>query len=186
MSQFFPSDITNNSGYDFAKCYNSYDNVEGISSSKHVPWRSSVDDSSLLTSSTSQSCTNSMVQCRTGNLIENNPYDVITKTNKTCGAPPSYNYLNTDLPEMVISFDRISTNDISDLKKKLKSYELSTSKSSTSSKPSTSSKVESIESENESEDFINSDEIETFKEFFKNNNTIRSTHGRVKKNKNKK
>ena len=88
MSQFFPSDITNYSRYDIAKCYNSYDNVEGVSASKHVPWRSSINDNSLLTSSTSQSCTNSMVQCRTGNLIDSDPYDIITKTNKICGPSP--------------------------------------------------------------------------------------------------
>ena len=169
MSQFFPSDITNYSDYDMAKCYNSYDNVEGVSSSKHVPWRSSVDNTTLFTSNTNKSCTNSMVHCRAGNLIDDNPYDIITKTTKTCSAPPNYTYFNPNLSEMIASFDRISANDISDLKSKIRQSTLNksfiSSKSDTLDKVDTANEPESeddIEKEtiNESDDSLNSDEID--------------------------
>jgi hypothetical protein len=105
MSHLFPFDLNNNT-YDFAKCYNAYDNVEGVSSSKHVPWRSTTLTGNLNSSSTTESCTNSMVKCRTGNLIDNDPYGVITNTNRECAAPPNYKYYNLDLPEIIASFDR--------------------------------------------------------------------------------
>ena len=105
MSHLFPFDLNNNK-YDFAKCYNAYENVEGVSSSKHVPWRSSDFTNNINTSSTNDSCTNSMVQCRSGNLIDNDPYGVITNTTRECAVPPNYKYYNNELPEMVVSYDK--------------------------------------------------------------------------------
>jgi hypothetical protein len=105
MSHLFPFDLNNNK-YDFAKCYNAYENVEGVSSSKHVPWKSSDFTNEINTSSTNDSCTNSMVKCRSGNLIDNDPYGVITNTNRECAAPPNYKYYNNSLPEMVVSYDK--------------------------------------------------------------------------------
>ena len=178
MAQYFPSDITNYSDYDVAKCYNSYDNVEGVSSSKHVPWRSVVEDTPLYTSSATQSCTNSMVKCRAGNLMNNDPYDVITRTNKTCAAPPAYNYFNSDIPEMITSFEKISTSNVSEIKNKTsESTPINTSKTNniidndTEDTEDTEDREDTENTENTEDDTeyeLNSDERETFKEFFKN------------------
>ena len=108
MSQFFPYDLNNNN-YDFAKCYNEYDNVEGISSSKHIPWKSSTFDNTLASSTADIACSNSMLKCRNGNLIENNPYGILTTTTKVCNAPPNYSYYNKEPLENTVSFDKVKS-----------------------------------------------------------------------------
>ena len=182
MAQYFPSDITNYSGYDVAKCYNTYDNVEGVSSSKHVPWRSIVEDTQLYTSSATESCTNSMVKCRSGNLMNNDPYDVITKTNKTCTAPPAYNYFNSDMPEMITSFEKISTKNAPEIKNKInESPPVETTKTNEKNESDIidedTDKDTDDDTDDDTEYELNSDERETFKEFFKN----KSAKKKVKK-----
>ena len=177
MSHLFPFDLNNNT-YDFAKCYNAYDNVEGVSSSKHVPWKSTTLTGNLNSSSTIESCTNSMVKCRNGNLIDNDPYGVITNTNRECAAPPNYKYYNSDLPEMVASFDRQKKSKSNEIKyNNEESNKTSNKKSEESDDEETNDEETNDEETNdeESDDEETNDEesdedsslIEQFKEFFR-------------------
>ena len=108
MSYLLPSDITN-SKYNIAKCYNLYDDVEGVSNSKYVPWSASLSNNTTSTSLSAESCSNSMVRCKNGDLLNNSTYGVITNTNTKCGPEQIYTYYNTN-QEMITSYDKQTTN----------------------------------------------------------------------------
>jgi hypothetical protein len=71
-----------------AKCYNTYNNVQGISSSKYTPFSSKISNKNNLSHVSSSisafTCDTSMLKCNNGNLINNDPYNIITKSISSC------------------------------------------------------------------------------------------------------
>jgi hypothetical protein len=147
-----------------SKCYSTYDNVQGVSLSKHMPWVSVPLGINQLGPIETQSCQDYMLNCHVGNLVDNDPYNITVKTISPCDVSDA-KYYNIDLPLISGSLDRSrtespraiahksmrnSSNIAADLDNKIRSIKVPVSKINLSIKKEIKSKKSSSDSDSES------------------------------------
>jgi len=88
-----------------SKCYNTYDNVQGVSLSKYTPYSSirlGKDDNKPLSA---YACDTYMLACNTANLQNADPYNITVKSTTNCD-PTNYTNLDIEVPKMTGSLNR--------------------------------------------------------------------------------
>lgn len=88
-----------------SKCYNTYDNVQGVSLSKHTPFSSIRLGENDRTPVSAFTCDSSMLTCNAGILENADPYNVVVKSTSTCD-PLNYKNYEIVVPKMTGSLDR--------------------------------------------------------------------------------
>lgn len=87
-----------------SKCYNTYDNVQGVSLSKYTPFSSIRLGENDLIPLTAFPCDASMLSCSSG-MLTTNPYDITVKSTSKCD-PLNYKNYEVSVPKMTGSLDR--------------------------------------------------------------------------------
>jgi hypothetical protein len=85
-----------------SKCYNTYDNVKGVSSSIYAPISNSFNDNKIPT--IPSACDISSLSCSGADIITNDPYNIMTKTIGTCDISKPKFY-EISVPQFPISLD---------------------------------------------------------------------------------
>lgn len=88
-----------------SKCYNTYDNVQGVSLSKHTPFSSIRLGENDRTPLPAYACDTYMLTCNTGTLQNADPYNVTVKSTSKCD-PLKYTDLDIEVPKMTGSLNR--------------------------------------------------------------------------------
>ena len=88
-----------------SKCYTTYDNVQGVSLSKHTPFSSIRLGENDRTPLSAFACDASMLTCNVGMLGNSDPYNVTVKSISACD-PLNYKNLDVEVPKMTGSLDR--------------------------------------------------------------------------------
>jgi hypothetical protein len=86
-------------------CYNTYENVQGVSTSKHDYSASNVHMPNDLNIYDAPACNISMVGCVSASLQNTDPYNVTVKSVSKCD-PLNLSYYDVVLPEITGSLDR--------------------------------------------------------------------------------
>ncbi len=86
-------------------CYNTYDNVQGVSTSKHDYTASFALQDKDLKPNETQSCNISMIGCTPASLQNSDPYNITVKTTSKCN-PSKASYFDINLPIVDGSLDK--------------------------------------------------------------------------------
>lgn len=88
-----------------AKCYNTYDKIQGVSTSTHSPFISSILGETDKMPTIPVACDKFMLKCPGADITFEDPYNMITTTTGTCN-PSDPKYYNIKIPQQPISLDR--------------------------------------------------------------------------------
>ena len=88
-----------------SKCYNTYDNVQGVSLSKHTPFSSIRLGENDRTPLAAYACDTYMLTCNTATLQNADPYNITVKSTTKCD-PTNYTNLDIEVPKMTGSLNR--------------------------------------------------------------------------------
>jgi hypothetical protein len=88
-----------------SKCYNTYDNVQGVSLSKYTPFSSIKLGENDRIPLSAYPCDASMLTCNYGILENADPYNVVVKSTSKCD-PLNFNNYEVAVPKMTGSLDR--------------------------------------------------------------------------------
>jgi hypothetical protein len=88
-----------------SKCYNTYDNVQGVSLSKHIPYSSIKLGENDRTPVRPFDCDTSMLTCNNATLVNSDPYNIVIKSTTKCD-PLNYSNYDIAVPRMTGSLDR--------------------------------------------------------------------------------
>jgi hypothetical protein len=88
-----------------SKCYNTYDNVQGVSLSKYTPFSSIRLGENDRTPLAAFACDTYMLNCNTATIQNADPYNVTVKSTTKC-EPLKYTNLDIEVPKMTGSLNR--------------------------------------------------------------------------------